>query len=119
MSAPVAFTTNASAKLAKQSEASALVAAYVAKGGKITKNLPAKTRARRAKPTNKEGHCMSDVRNFEVQLPGSVAEAVVEVAETYKNGVGGYIAAAVLRQLLDDRAIELDALGGLLSKEAT
>lgn len=52
-------------------------------------------------------------RKLEIQLPRDVALAVLGAAERYKQSASAYAGAAILRQLLDDQAIEPGALAQL------
>jgi hypothetical protein len=59
---------------------------------------------------------MSDetaIKTLQVVLPRPVALATVKAAARFKKNVDGYIAGAILRQLLDDGAIDRTALGRL------
>ena len=56
---------------------------------------------------------MSD-RKLVVRLPRHVAAAVMEAAERYGKSTSTYMGGAILRQLLDDRAIKLGALAPLI-----
>ena len=49
-------------------------------------------------------------RKLEIELPRDVAAAVLKAAERYGQSTGAYMSGAVLRQLLDDQAIEARAL---------
>ena len=51
-----------------------------------------------------------DTRKLVVRLPRHGAAAVIEAAERYGKTADTYMGGAILRQLLDDRAIGLRAL---------
>jgi hypothetical protein len=57
---------------------------------------------------------MSNARKLILMLPRPLMVALLRQAEHYKKGVNGYVAGAVVRQLLDDKALDAATLASLI-----